>query len=257
MGFFKSTLEANASFNSYILPRITSISNIEHIECSLWRESNSLNSGERNAGRIGQMEDIGYDSIPYVVGENIKLINWKIVAQKNEYWMREREKARSTQVKYHFILSPIYYEAYTSHKERSKWITSYISIVAYYLTKYQEVKVSYYKKGRWKSSYIRDLKGLDEVCKKLADYYQDKGLEPISLNLLPIEKGNLERRIIICYLPEKEWLQEDKGHSISGQYMICTGPLKEIVDEEMIESTLDKERIGYITDEYCFVKSLG
>lgn len=117
-------------------------------------------------------EEVGYELRPYMEGDSKRLIHWKIAAYRNELLVRQRLQSSRQRNNIFLILNPFLSEreARECAVIEDKLLTTFISIVSYYLEREHEVQVAYYKNKVWKYIKMDRTLQIEELKKRLGDY---------------------------------------------------------------------------------------
>lgn len=170
MGMIKKKIEVAESVTVRILPEIRELGHIKYF-CDFLKGMNSKGQGGREDQALLGSE-IGYELRPYVEGDSQKLIHWKLAAYKDEYFVRELEGEQIYRNKLVFILNPFMDEVNRQGeiRKQDKMVTTYISLIAYYLNRGEKIKAVYYKENEWKSMELGLPSQLRQLQENLCDY---------------------------------------------------------------------------------------
>lgn len=172
IGFFKKCMTFNLCATVQVLPEIRHLEYMQHFDTFLAQLSISKGRQSKQEDHDNIGDEIGYELRPYVEGDSQRLIHWKIAALRDEYLVRQREGHKDPKRELFFILSP--FVCWESNNEEAvlhdKMITSFVSLVAYYLNKGQKVRVAYYKDKAWQYIKIRDSRYIHVLQETLSEY---------------------------------------------------------------------------------------
>lgn len=165
--FFKKEVEIREGVKVKILPNVIPLREMkgftEFINKIAPQSSKQVEASITMEGE----EEVGYDLRPYLVGDSQRLIHWKIAAYKGELLVRQREKNNDRRKELFFILNPF---LSVQEDERlivqDKVLTTFVSLVGYYLNQGEKVRIAYYQSKIWQYTKIQDsfeLKQLQEV----------------------------------------------------------------------------------------------
>lgn len=169
--FFKKEIHLSERANISVLPSVMQLREMNNF--TEFISSLSMQEGvnmEMSSTTIGE-EEVGYELRPYVEGDSQRLIHWKIAAYRGEILVRQREKSSDIRNDVFLILNPFL----SMEKEErlaieDKLLTSFVSLVSYYLNQGESVRVAYYQHKSWKSIKIREFVQLQALKEVLGAY---------------------------------------------------------------------------------------
>jgi len=254
--FFKREVTPSIKVQVKILPRIIKISHLELFNEFLEQivEHERKTWGEDLLDIAG--DEVGYELRPYVQGDSQRLIHWKIAAYRDEFLVRQRQQENEKKNSIFLMLSP--FLASRDNEEaavaQDKILTTFISLVGYYLKQEQKVQVAYYQNQDWQYMKIKEYGQLQQLQMRLGDY-----------NYMDVEQTVHQRRIIkslikiakrysgIKILVSGYWTQEMQ------EYMLMKSTNKRIpciwAGEEIPSRLMEKTSLPmwYVTNQYEIV----
>ena len=131
--------------------------------------------GSQNRAKLGGEGEVAEDLTAYKAGDSPKLLHWKILAQKNQLLVRQRETGKQDGESVLLILSPI-----GSHIEEEKLryelqdrsLTASLSLSYQLVAKGHQVAFMYYQKGNWIKASLKYAREIQYLREKLASYEQ-------------------------------------------------------------------------------------
>ena len=248
--FFRKEVTVENKVSIKILPEIRYIENVQLFTEFIGRHQ--IEDRQNRQSYLQPQEEVGYELKPYVFGDSQKLIHWKIAAYKDEWLVRQREDESEKREDIFFILAPFLSAKYGEKMiQQDKVLTTFVSLVSYYLEKMQKVRVAFYHHNLWHYIKIKNVSQLRSLQERLASYES-----------LLVEQ-NINQRSIIKGIIELAEQKEGTKIIVSGYW---TKELETYILSSGVTSNVpylwtgisqDKERlkksilpIWYMTDEY-------
>ncbi len=170
--FFRKEIDIADKAKIKILPSIEPLGEMksftEFISSQLIQKDKRL---EVISGNDNSEEEIGYELRPYVEGDSERLIHWKIAAYKEELLVRQRQKGNERKKEIFFILNPFLDRMKEEQiVTQDKLVTSFASLVGFYLEQGEKVQIAYYQSGSWQHAQIDENFSLTQLQEILSDY---------------------------------------------------------------------------------------
>lgn len=198
-----------------VLPCAMTLSGLEEVVLGNRRQNQSCSEESRVALSVSGLGEVGYDLQPYEQGSVQSLIHWKILAQRNQWVIREREGERGHRGKVHICLDPMYFQGDTKEvlTAQDHLLSICLFLIQTFIKEDRVVELSYWQGETWQ--FIR----LDSKE---------------TLARLPYLLGSYESVEDPELLPERIYSQ--KG-VINGSYEACSILLTQRLDAQLIEQT--------------------
>lgn len=248
--FFRKEVVIEHKVRIKILPEIRYIENVQMLVQFIGEHQ--IQEGQEQKISLESQEEVGYELKPYTLGDSQKLIHWKIAAYKDEWLVRQRERESEDRKDIFFILAPFLSEQYGNEiVQQDKVLTTFVSLISYYLEKMQKVRVAFYYNKSWHYMKIKNEAQLRTLQERLASY-KSLLVEQIA-NQRSIIKGVIElaekkegTKIIVSgyWAKEIETYILNKGVSNHLPYL-WTG---NNVDKEVLRQSVLP--IWHMTDQY-------
>lgn len=257
MGFFKKTSILNLQITIQVLPEIRHLNYMQHFTSFLVQLTTSEGKQGEQGDRENIGEEVGYELKPYIDGDSQKLIHWKIAALRDEYLVRQREGSKEQKKELFLILSP-FIGGKNNGDEASlqdKSVTTFVSLVAYYLNQGQKVRVAYYKEKDWHYMKLREPRYIHDLQEALSDYIGVKVEQTINQrgiikNLFRLTKKRGGIKVIIS----SYWKKDMEDYVLRNKFKTRIIPI--IWTGSSLPITLSQDSrfpIWHMTDEYGLV----
>lgn len=260
--FFRKEIKLQETTTVQIMPEVKPLNYLNpfnsFITQMLIREERAL--GHENGENGRDIDDeIGYELRPYREGDSERLIHWKLAVFKEEYLVREREKIKEQRRELFFILNPFMGKEVRDEEENSneilehnKTVTSFISLVAYYLIKGQKVRIAYYKEKEWqhmKLKGIGELRYLQECLSHYRSIYIGDTMNQEDAihhrEMIHSLFSMIHKRVGIKIMISGYWKQEVEAYAMP---IIWTGSY---LNEDLVKES--RFPLWHMTDEYSLV----
>ena len=167
--FFKKEVTIQKKTSIKILPQIRYIEDVQLFTQFIGKRE--IEDGQNRQSYLQAGEEVGYELKPYVFGDSQKLVHWKIAAYKDEWLVRQREHESEKREDIFFILAPFLSTQYGEEMiQQDKVLTTFVSLVSYYLEKMQKVRVAFYHHNSWQYMKIKNVSQLRSLQERLAGY---------------------------------------------------------------------------------------
>lgn len=257
MGFFKKTSILNLQTTIQVLPEIRHLNYMQHFTSFLEQLTTSEGKQSEQGDREREGEEVGYELRPYMNGDSQRLIHWKLAAFRDEYLVRQREGSKEQKKELFLILSP-FISGENNEDEASiqdKSITTFVSLVAYYLNEGQKVRVAYYKEKDWQYMKLRDSRYIHNLQEALSDYTGVKVEQTINQRGIIKNLFRLTRkRGGIKVMISSYWKKDMEDYILRNKFQTRTVPI--IWTGSRLPITLSQVSrfpIWHMTDEYGLV----
>lgn len=184
-------LEVSLKKEVAVLPEVVELKHLEY----LLKHMRVKSERSEIVPKIVEEGEISSELKPYQEGDSLKRLHWKLVAKRDLYMVRERERGASIKREYIIVLDPVCKEQGLEKRASlvDKTLVSCISYMADILKSGDKVTLLYFKEKTWEQLTITSILNLEEAAKVLATY-----------DIL--SKSNLTERWPVEYLKEKgEW----------------------------------------------------
>lgn len=131
--------------------------------------------GSQNRAKLGGEGEVAEDLTAYKAGDSPKLLHWKILAQKNQLLVRQRETGKQDRESVLLILSPIgshIEEERLRYELQDRSLTASLSLSYQLVAKGHQVAFMYYQKGNWIKASLKYAREIQYLREKLASYEQ-------------------------------------------------------------------------------------
>ena len=131
--------------------------------------------GSQNRAKLGGEGEVAEDLTAYKAGDSPKLLHWKILAQKNQLLVRQRETGKQDRESVLLILSPIgshIEEERLRYELQDRSLTASLSLSYQLVAKGHQVAIMYYQKGNWIKASLKYAREIQYLREKLASYEQ-------------------------------------------------------------------------------------
>lgn len=127
---------------------------------------------KRGESRKQLMEEIAEDLGPYKEGDSLRLIHWKLFAQKDQLLVRQREAKVQKGKTILLILNPIRSsrESAARYELQDKSVTTSLSLSNQLMNSGYQVNFMYYQRGKWIKVSLKSARELQYLREKLASY---------------------------------------------------------------------------------------
>lgn len=171
LGFYKKLYPLKCAIQVNILPEVVSIENSRCFFELLRKKEEIHHTKQRRRKNIGcsEEEEVGYELKPYREGDNQRLIHWKLVAQKDMYLVRQREKHLAYKPHLFFLLYPLHPSHQEQEKLQDKTVITVVSMISACLHKGYTVKVLFYH-HQWQCIQYEEIRQIGELQKILSEY---------------------------------------------------------------------------------------
>lgn len=182
-------------------------------------------------------EEVAEDLAIYKEGDPLKLIHWKIFAQKEQLLVRQRETIEQKGEKITIILNPIGSkgEEISRYEAQDKTVTTSLSLCNQLVARGYQVGFMYYKNGHWMKVSLKSKRELHYLREKLGNYEtieseNDKAYKTALKGFLKGIRMQQNFKLVVTeYIDEKlVALLEEEHKGLKDVQFICT---KESIDK--------------------------
>lgn len=171
LGFYRKEKKLLEDCKIKILPEIRPLSGLQYFSEALRALDTGGGMLNNEEHMLGTGDDVGYELRPYVEGDSRRLIHWKIAAYKDELLVRQRQQEQDRKSDLFFILNPFISEIGDQEVFlQDKLLTTFISLVSYYINLNQKVRVAYYKNKSWQYAKLSGERQVRFLQESLGDY---------------------------------------------------------------------------------------
>lgn len=165
----KCTLEKEVS----VLPQVVALGKVENL-------LNLVKVKERDQEQIPVISSDGevcHELAPYIEGDSLKLMHWKLLARRDIYMVRQREEHATIKREYIFILDPICEEQDKENRARliDKLLVTSISLAHAFLKQGEKVTLIYRQNGVWQQLTLTEVMAIPQLATVLSGYTGNEG----------------------------------------------------------------------------------
>ena len=165
----KCTLEKEVS----VLPQVVALGKVENL-------LNLVKVKERDHEQIPVISSDGevcHELAPYIEGDSLKLMHWKLLARRDIYMVRQREEHATIKREYVFILDPICEEQEKENRVRliDKILVTSISLAYTFLKQGEKVTLIYKQNAMWQQLTLTEIMAIPQLAAELSGYIGNEG----------------------------------------------------------------------------------
>lgn len=140
-------VKQNLKASIAVLPEVTKLSRFNY----LFRNMQAQKEGSQTTSIISQEGDINSELKPYIQGDSLKLVHWKLAARKDIYMVRQREEQIGVKQSCVMVLDPICKELDENKRAQliDKTLVACISCIYEFLREERKVCLVYLKENTW------------------------------------------------------------------------------------------------------------
>ncbi len=222
LSFFRKKLKMKYDSQMKVLPDIKPLNEYAELSSALENASDRQDVlTHHEATHI--LGEISYELEPYIQGDSLRLLHWKIAAQKGLYMVRKREEGYTSSVEMVLILNPLYRdqgnieEAYILQDQTLK---TYLSLAYEFVNNQQQVTLMYFMENTWKKYTLKSKYEFKFIREQLASY---EGIGVVDKEdysrILPVLLETTQKAELKCFilgdwdevLKNSIWQYEGKG----------------------------------------------
>ena len=116
--------------------------------------------------------EVCHELAPYVEGDSLKLMHWKLLARRDIYMVRQREEHVVIKREYLFILDPICEETEEENRAKlvDKVLVACISCAYAFLKQEEKVTLIYKEENAWKQFTLSEITAVEQLATLLSSY---------------------------------------------------------------------------------------
>ena len=130
---------------------------------------------EEQLAVISSEGEVCHELAPYVEGDSLKLMHWKLLARREIYMVRQREDHAVVKKEYLFILDPIYQEQEGENRAKliDKLLVACVSLAYAFLKQGEKVTLVYKKEAVWQQLTLSEVVAVEQLATVLSEYTGD------------------------------------------------------------------------------------
>ena len=158
--------EIHKEIDIAVLPQVIELKASGNLISSMKESMNTRAENERVKG----LGELSYDLEPYKEGDSMKLVHQKLLARRDIYMVREREKEQGSQNKYVIVIDPVCGEVSNKSRLIDKTLAVITSLISDIIKQTEKVTVVYNIEGKWSHRILEKRSSLTQFMNTLARY---------------------------------------------------------------------------------------